>query len=57
MESFWEALSAGDFDLAKAIVVAAVFKDATEPLRSTYESTLSWLNAPDLALMDQGIAQ
>jgi len=56
-ESFWEAVSSGDFDLAKEIVVAAVFKNATEPLRDAYDSTTSWLMSPDLSLMDMGISR
>lgn len=55
-ETFWEALSSGDFDLAKEIVVATVFKDATEPLRETYETTASWLSQPELSIMDPEIA-
>jgi len=50
--TFLEAVQSGDFDLARAIAFAAVFKDATEPLRETYESTRSWLASPELSVMD-----
>ena len=56
-QTFWEAVSAGDFDLAKEIVVAAVFKDATEPLRNAYDSSTSWLLSPDLSIMEPGISR
>ena len=52
--SFLEAISSGDFDLARSIVLASVFKDATEPLRNAYVSTQAWLSSPELAVMDEG---
>jgi protease IV len=49
-QSFFEALSSGDFPLARSILAATLLRDATEPMRNAYESTRSWLMAPELAV-------
>ncbi len=49
-QSFFEALSAGDFQLVRSILAATLFRDATEPMRNAYESTRAWIEAPELAI-------
>jgi protease-4 len=49
-QTFLEALSSGDFPLARSILAMSLFRDATEPMRNAYESTRAWYEAPELAV-------
>ncbi len=51
--SFFEAIQAGDFDLARSIVAMSLFHDATGPLRDAFETTREWLFTPELATMPE----
>jgi len=53
LQTFLEALSAGDFDLAREILALQLLKDGTEPLANAYASTRAWLLSPDLAVVDE----
>ena len=48
-QTFLEAISSGDFGLARAIVAQSLFKDAFEPIENAYETTRAWYAAPGLA--------
>jgi protease-4 len=49
-QTFWEAVSSGDFDFARVILAQSLFKDALEPFENAYESTESWYQARELAI-------
>jgi protease-4 len=49
-QSFWEAVSSGDFDFARVIFAQSLFKDAIDPIQNAYETTQSWYMAPELAI-------
>ena len=51
--SFFEAIQAGDFDLARSILALSLFKDATAPVRNAWESTRDWVLTPELAIMPE----
>jgi protease-4 len=53
-QTFFEALSSGDFQLAREILGATMFRDATEPMRNAYESTRAWVLSPELAIDPEG---
>ena len=52
-QSFLEALQAGDFQVARQILAATLFRDAIEPMKDAYESTQSWILAPELAVQPE----
>jgi protease-4 len=54
-QTFFEALSSGDFPLARSILAASLFRDATEPMRNAYESTRSWFSSPELAIDPESV--
>jgi len=49
-QTFLEAISSGDFGLARAILAQSLFRDAFEPVENAYETTRSWYSAPELAV-------
>jgi protease-4 len=49
-QTFWEAVSSGDFGLARAILAQSLFRDALEPFEDAYVTTRSWYSAPELAV-------
>ena len=49
-QTFLEAISSGDFGLARAIVAQSLFHDAIAPIENAYETTRSWYSAPELAV-------
>ena len=51
-QTFWEAVSSGDFDFARVILAQSLFKDALEPFENAYQTTQSWYAAPELVIME-----
>ena len=51
--SFFEAIQAGDFDLARSILALTFFNDATAPVRNAWTSTRDWVLTPELAIMPE----
>jgi protease-4 len=49
-QTFWEAVSSGDFGLARAILAQSMFRDAIAPFEDAYITTRSWYSAPELAV-------
>ena len=51
-QTFLEAISSGDFGLARAILAQSLFRDAFEPIENAYETTQSFYAAPELVIME-----